>query len=309
MTENDATSDGIITNKVEDTTPKKKQNSCDYYSLLSDKLLYLVKFRDRLLIFTTIIVLTILSLSIPTNNIYAPVLVSLVAFIFLIKWCNIKKKIRKSSSYLQVYYEQAKGMECGCTWESDYHQYDKKYNTLYRFENFCLYLSWIILAIIPFLVSLGIFLLDKTDGKPGINDFAIYFMSGINLFLVLLGIITIIGILFVLQTRFFRKERFCHMSHIARIHIGCVVFAALPILMGISFSVSPFCRLIVECLINSPSVLIILVIELIFVIMVAFCIIKLGLSSSDQDKFAKQWREIREESNQQINPPQQEGAN
>lgn len=88
------------------------------------------------------------------------------------------------------------------------------------------------------------------------------------------------------------------MSHIERIHIGVVVFGALATLMAILSYFSPFCRLTMECVINSPSILIILVIELFFVLMVALCIIKLGISSSDQDKFAKQWRDIREESNQ-----------
>jgi len=191
--------------------------------------------------------------------------------------------------------------EESCCWESDYLQYDKKYNTACRFENLCLYMSWIILAIIPFLVSLGIFLLDKTDGKPGINEFAGAFMDGINISLVLVGILTIIWILFILITGVYW----------ARKMICVVVILTFGVLMAIIGLLSPFCNKVCEVVIGSPSVLIIIIIELIFAFVITTCVIALGHSLSEPEKLDDRWSNLsgKQKMKAEIDTSKKEGVN
>ncbi len=88
---------------------------------------------------------------------------SFVALIFFIKWCIIKNDISRISSYLQVFYEKSMRRGKDCTWESDCLLFDQDKKKVHSFQNGFLYLSWIILGFVPFLVSLGLYLLKIID--------------------------------------------------------------------------------------------------------------------------------------------------
>lgn len=259
----------------------------DSYNLVHEKLSYYVRCKDKLFIYAILALLTILTFSITEENLYSPIIGSFVIIIFFAKWSSIKYNIAKLSSYLRVNYEQSPTEDLPITFQTDSLLYDIKYFRRRSFDNMTVFTFWFFISLIPIMVSIGLYLLMRTEGNAGINDLAKTFMEE-EINWCFIAFLCILCFLVLLYLKYFEKDLV--IIRYNRL-FGCFIIVMLVILLLLGVS-NPFLQLVWEHIIASPSILIICSIEAVISMLVLVWSVYLGYSLSNTKKIDDNWKAV-----------------
>lgn len=262
----------------------------DSYNLVYEKLSYYVRCKDKLFIYAILALLTILTFSITEENLYSPIIGSFVIIIFFAKWSSIKYNIAKLSSYLRVNYEQSPTEDLPITFQTDSLLYDIKYFRRRSFDNMTVFTFWFFISLIPIMVSIGLYLLMRTEGNAGINDLAKTFMEE-EINWCFIAFLCILCFLVLLYLKYFETDLNVNWANvITRFHTVLIIPVSIIFLVFGLFN--PFLQLVWTHIIESPSILIICSIEAVISMLVLVWSVYLGYSLSNTKKIDDNWKAV-----------------
>lgn len=137
------------------------------------------------------------------------------------------------------------------------------------------------------MVSIGLYLLMRTEGNAGINDLAKTFMEE-EINWCFIAVLCILCFVVLLYLKYFEKDLVI-IRYNRLFGYFIIVMLVILLLLGVS---NPFLQLVWKHIIASPSILIICSIEAVISMLVLVWSVYLGYSLSNTKKIDDNWKAV-----------------